>query len=69
MLEAIVALVLGRGQTGRLTRIRKVKSHLGMHGNEMADKLANEAAEECMKARQFDCDVSRNFCNPFSNKL
>ena len=50
MLEAIVATVVGRGQTGRLTRITKVKSHIGMHSNEMADKLANEAAEECIKA-------------------
>ena len=68
MLEAIVALVIGREQTGRLTRIMKVKSHIGIHGNEMADVLANEA-EVCMKARQFNCDVSQDFYNPFKHKL
>ena len=31
----------------------------------MAVKLANEAAEECTKARQFDRDVSQEYCEPF----
>ena len=69
MPEAIVALVVGRAQAGRLTRIMKVTSHIGIHGNEMADKLANEAAEECIKARQFDHDVSQESCNPFKHNL
>ena len=47
----------------------KVKSRIGIPGNEMADRLANEAAEECMKARQFDCDVSQEYCEPFKDKF
>ena len=47
----------------------KVKSHIGIHGNETADKLANAAAEECTKARQLDCDVSQKYCKPFKDKF
>ena len=39
-----------------------------MYGNEMADKLANEAAEECTKARQYR-DVSQEYCEPFKDKF
>ena len=47
----------------------KVKSHIGIHGNEMADKLAHETTEECAKARQFDNDVSQEHCEPFKDKF
>ena len=33
----------------------------------MADKVANKAAEECTKARQFDRDVSQEYCEPFKD--
>ena len=47
----------------------EVKSHTGIHGHEMADKLGNEAAEECTKARQFDRDVLQEYCEPFKDKF
>ena len=49
LLQAITTLIVERAKAGLLTKIMKVKSHIGIHGNEMADKLANEAAEECTK--------------------
>ena len=69
LLQAITTLIVERAKTGLTTKIMKVKSHIGIHGNEMADKLANEAVEECTKARQFDRDVSQEYCEPFKEKF
>ena len=69
MLQVITSLIVDRAKTGLTTKIMKVKSYIGIHGNEMADKLAESdaAAEECKKARQFDRDVphAQEYCEPF----
>ncbi len=36
--------------------------------HEMADKLANEAADECCMGRHFDCDLSNDYTPPFKHK-
>ena len=69
LLQAITSLIVERAKTGLTTKIMKMKSHIGIHGNEMADKLANEAAEECTKARQFDRDVLQEYCELFKDKF
>ena len=37
LLQAITTLIVERAEAGLLTKIMKVKSHIGIHGNEMAD--------------------------------
>ena len=73
LLLAITNLILDRAKTGLTIEIMKAKSHIGIHGNEMADRLANEAAlaEECTnsRARQFDRDVSLEYCEPFKEMV
>ena len=44
LISAIVAQLLARAENGMLTRIVKVKSHVGIRGNEKADELARQAA-------------------------
>ena len=40
LLEAIGHEIMQRVQAGGETILLKVKSHIGIHGNEMADKVA-----------------------------
>jgi len=35
----------------------------------MADKLANEAADECSMSRHFDYDLSNDYTQPFKDKV
>ena len=52
--------------------MRQVCSNFNrIHGNEMADKLANEAADECCMSRhfqvKFDYDLSNGYTQPFKD--
>ena len=61
LLEAIRHEIMQRAQAGDETILLKVKSHIGIYGNEMADKLANKAAYECCMNRHFDHDLSNDY--------
>ena len=50
LLQAIVNRIFERAIRGRQTTIVKVKSHIGIIGNEEADKLARSAAESSRKS-------------------
>ena len=54
---------------GVMTKITKVRSYIGVQGSEKADRLADEAAEGCVQATQFDHDVSELYTEPVTNKL
>jgi len=41
---------------------------IGLHSNKMADKLANEAADECCMGRHFDDDLFNDYTQPFKDK-
>ena len=47
VLEAIGHEFIQRAPAGDETILLKIKSHIGIHSNEIADKLANEAADGC----------------------
>ena len=49
LLTRIQAALIARSQNNAHTHIYKVRSHTGVHGNEMADRAANEAAKEPSK--------------------
>ena len=57
LLRPIASALLHRAQTGLRTDIIKVKSHIGIEGNEVADKLANAARDPSA------CDVSDDIGN------
>ena len=69
LLEAIGHEIMQRAQAGDETNLLKVKSHIGIQGNEMADKLANGAADLCCMSRQFDHDLSSDYTQPFKDKF
>ena len=49
LIQKIAKIMLGRSKQGLKTTMIKVKSHIGIEGNEIADKLANVARDpdEC----------------------
>ena len=67
LVHEICKLVLQRARAGVRTDIVKVKSHIGIHGTEITDKLANEAAEA--RDMLWDFDLSNDFTEPFRDKF
>ena len=47
----------------------KVTSHIGIKGNEMADKLANQAAHHAATDGNFIMDVSQDHLEDFEDKF
>ena len=67
LVAEVVRLIVQRARAGVETSIVKVKSHIGINGNEMADKLANEAAGA--SSTTCDYDLSRMYTEPFQDKF
>ena len=53
MLEDIVAQLLARARKGQQTRILKVKSHIGIQGNEEADDLATATTDSSKCSQEY----------------
>jgi len=51
-----------------MRQVLKVKSQIGIRSNEMADNLANEAADECCLGRHYGYDLSTDYTQPFRDK-
>ena len=49
LLQKIAALLTHRGETGKVTSIQKVTAHLGIWGNEVADKAAQAVVDALTK--------------------
>ena len=64
MVQEIVTLLVARATAGLHTTLMKVKSHIGMKGNEKAAFLANKAATEGAP----DIDVSNELLENFEGK-
>jgi len=69
LLEAIGHEIMQRAQAGDETILLKFKTHIGIHSNEMADKLANDAPDQCCRSRQLDNDLSKDYTQPFTDKF
>ena len=63
MLQAIADIILDRAELGRHTSIVKVRSHTGIHGNDWADILANQAAD----GDAWDVDMSDELVEPYDD--
>lgn len=60
MLKAIVQLLRTRARANLKPTLMKVKSHTGIKGKEMADKLATQAAQRAATNGNFNTDVSQD---------
>ena len=69
MLTAIVQLLVTRAQANLKPTLMKVKSHTSIKGNEMADKLANQAAHHAATDENFNMDVSQDHLEDFKHKF
>jgi ribonuclease HI len=52
LLQAIVTLLLTRAKTDSHATFMKVKSHIGIQGSEVADRLAGEATDRSSSDQQ-----------------
>ena len=69
MLTAIVQLLVTRAQANLKTTLMTVKSHIGIKKNEMADKLANQAAHHAATVENFNMDVSQDHLENLKHKF
>ena len=69
MLKAITQQIISHAHTAFKTTLMKVKSHIGVDGNEEADALANAAAMLVAEGGQHDRDVSTEHCENFDDKF
>ena len=69
MLQAITEMLMQRASNSVKTTLMKVKSHIGVQGNEQADQLANAAAELIAEGKPVNKDVSKSHCKDFDSKF
>ena len=69
MLQAIMELLVQRASNSVKTALMKVKSYIGVQGNEQADQFASTAAEFIAEGKPVDRDVAQSHCEKFDNKF